>query len=571
MVSHRRRLLQVAVCAGAVLAPAASGRRQVREPSTRRSRGSSAPATRRPRETYLNILGANPLGMRLAGTEAEQAASRYVAAELQATSGLQQRAAASRCRWTRTSSRGAIVTVGARGMTASQFPGIPGTPPRGHHRRASYTSTTAPRPTSMPPVTCTGKVVLVDLEPGGGLAELARRRGHASRRPGRGLDLRSEQLPLVRHRPGRARLQRRRVHGRVGAVRLRLAAGRRLAQGPARGRARHGRPSRATWRSRRTTSPIRRPEASASTWSAELPGTSPDAGFVLVTSHIGRPLPLRPRRHGRAGLRADHGQGHAAERRQAEAHGGVPVHVREEYGYGNAYFDYLAGSWWAISHSHPDVGRRGRRRCSTWSASPGRVRRPSNTAPELAPWLRRVAAENARPAALGTRGLARTRARGTTAGRCSPPASRPSRWRRAETISGSATTRRGRPRRPSTGAYLRQAHAVRRSPAAQLDRGVLRTIWRRGHGASGRRSSRRCWTAPASTPPTCAGSCAPPSDFQEAANRFSARSSRIRTSHLPRVNRRLLGVVKDIETNLTGLSAWEDTRRTRTSRCCGTS
>ena len=72
----------------------------------------------------------------------------------------------------------------------------------------------------------------------------------------------------------------------------------------------------------------------------------------------------------------------------------------EEFGYGNSYFDYLTGAWWAISHAHPDwAGRAVAMLNLECFARPGAA--SANTSPELAQWLRADGEDQPRPAALG--------------------------------------------------------------------------------------------------------------------------------------------------------------------------
>jgi hypothetical protein len=552
MVRTVVRLLLVAVCAGAVLAPAASaGAKSVTfdQAVTRLVRAGYPQGA----ETYLNGLGANPLGMRLAGTEAEQAASRYVAAELQAM-GL------SNVRLEPVpvdayELGGASVTVGARGMTASQFPGIPGTPPQGITGQVVYVHDgTAADFDAAGDVT--GKVVLVDLNleavwlnsPGaeathrGALAVISTYGPNSypwyaiapdalGSNDGEYMD---GWAPFVY------------VATQDGDwIKDQLAAG----------------PVTVTVKSDVEITPhdFADPEAGGVGYNVvgELPGTSPDAGFVLVTSHIDA--------HFRCGL--DDTGALVSELTMAKAmlqSGAKPKRTvvflftcAEEYGYGNAYFDYLAGSWWAISHSHPEwAGKAVAMLNLECFARQGAA--TVDTAPELAPWLRRVAAKN--PGLLpwgldvsadksswddGWPMLASGVPSFTMA------AGGDDFWERYHTTWETKET--------VDWAYLgkltRFVGALQRS----LDRGVL------PYDLTARARSVRAAVQPAlldsaGVPAAeVRGLVRAAGDFQEAAVRFSARSSRIRTSHLPRVNRRLLGVVKDIEANLTGLSAWEDT------------
>ena len=87
---------------------------------------------------------------------------------------------------------------------------------------------------------------------------------------------------------------------------------------------------------------------------SDLPGTSKDGTFVLFGAH----------HDGYFHTATDDTDGIVAELLIAKAmikSGYQPKHtVRlmattgEDFGYVNSYFDWCIGSWWAISHSHPE-------------------------------------------------------------------------------------------------------------------------------------------------------------------------------------------------------------------------
>ena len=73
MMLRRLALLGLlVVCALALLAPGVAGATPTYDQAVKQLISDGYPQTI---ETYLNSLGANPLGFRLAGTDAEQAAS----------------------------------------------------------------------------------------------------------------------------------------------------------------------------------------------------------------------------------------------------------------------------------------------------------------------------------------------------------------------------------------------------------------------------------------------------------------------------------------------------------------
>jgi hypothetical protein len=504
-------------------------------------------------ETYLDSLGANPLGFRLAGTDAERAASAYVADELTAL-GLSN----VRLEPVPVDSyelRGAGVTIGDREMTASQFPGIPGTAPAGLTGEIVYAHDgTAADFDAAGDVH--GKIVLIDtyLE------------DFWLNSPGAEATLRGAKAVVATYGPhsypwyaiapdALGSNDGEYMDGWVPFVYVSRQDGDWLKAQIATG------VTTATVKSAVEIKPhdFADPEAGGVGYNvvAELPGTVDDGRFVLIASHLDA--------HFRCGL--DDTGALVSEMTMAKAmvqSGARPRHTvvflftcGEEYGYGNAYFDYLAGSWWAITHAHPSwAGKAVAMLNLECFARPGVA--TANTSPDLAGWLRRMA--KARPELLPW-GLDVTDTKSSwddgwpmlaagvpsftlAAGGDDFWERYHSTWETKETVDWHYLARLTRfvgalQRRLDVGVLpydlSARAHSIQAAvqPAWLLDAGVPAADVRRVD-----RASRR---------------------FLRSADAFAARKGAIKTGRRAVVNRRLLGVVSDIEASLTGLSAWEDT------------
>ncbi len=545
--------LLLLVCAVALLAPGAAGARTQGLTYDQAVDQLIADGYPQAIETYLNSLGANPLGMRLAGTEAEQAASRYLAAELKAM-GL------SNVRLEPVpvdayELGGAGVTVGAREMTASQFPGIPGTPAGGISGSVVYVHDgTAADFDAAGDVT--GKIVLVDLNleavwlnsPG---AEATHRGATAvistygpnsapwysiapnalGSNDGEYMDTWVPFVYIARQDGDwlKAQLE-------AGGVTTTVKSAVEV-----------------------TPHDFANPEAGGVGYNvvAELPGTASDDKFVLVTSHVDA--------HFRCGL--DDTGALVSEMTMAKAmmmSGARPKRTvvflftcAEEYGYGNAYFDYLSGAWWAISHEHPDWAGRAVGMLNLECFAREGVA-SVNTSPELASWLERKAAakRDLLPWGLevssdksswddGWPMLASGVPSFTMAAGGSDFWSRyHTTWETKETVDwqylGKLTRFVGALQRSLDGGLLPYDLPAR----ARFTSAAAQAPWLRAAGVPARDVN---------------GLMRAADGFQAAADRFAARKGSISPSHYTSVNGRLLGIVKDIETNLTGLSAWEDT------------
>ncbi len=544
-------LCVLVVCALALLAPGVAGAAtQTYDQAVEQLISDGYPQTI---ETYLDSLGANPLGFRLAGTDAEQAASRYLAAELK-DMGL------SNVRLEPVpvdayELLGASVTVGSRAMTASQFPGIPGTSPTGITGDVVYVHDgTAADFDAAGDVT--GKIVLVDTfledfwlnSPGaeatlrGATAVIATYGPHSypwysiapdalGSNDGEYMD---HWVPFVYISRQDGDWLKSRLESGTAAATVKSAV-------------------------EITPHDFDDPEAGGVGYNvvAELPGTSGDDGFVLVTSHQDA--------HFRCGL--DDTGALVAEMTMAKAmmmSGAKPKRTvvflltsGEEFGYGNSYFDYLTGAWWAISHTHPDwAGKAVAMLNLECFARPGAA--SANTSPELARWLRRVAKENddLLPWGMNVTAVKSSWDDGWPLLASGVPSFTMSAagddfweryhstWETKETISwqylGKLTRFVGAVQRKLDGGLLpydlpSRAQSVQASVQAPLLR------------AAG---------VPAAD---VTGLVRAADRFQAAAGRFAARKATIPTSRHAAVNKRLLDVVRDIDANLTGLSAFEET------------
>ena len=376
----------IVVCALALLAPttaAAAGG----APLTYDQAVDKLVATGYPQsiESYLNSLGAGPLGMREAGTDAEHAASDYLAAQLRSAGLKNVRLEAVPVDAYELS--GADVTVGGRVMTASQFPGIPGTPQNGITGNVVYVHDgTAQDFDAAGDVR--GKIVLVDLAldyfwlnmPGaeatarGATAVVATYGPHSfawysvapdalGSNDGEYMDA---YVPLVYV-----------ARSDGDWLKAQLAS---------------GQPVTATMHSNVKVTPYTKGGTGYNVL-AEIPGSVADGTKVLVASHQDA--------HFRAGV--DDTGAVATEMLMAKAmamSGYKPKRTivflftsAEEFGRSNSVYDYLIGSWYAISHTHTD-----------W---PGKVVGminleclakdgvlSINTTPDLGPWLQSAAAAN---------------------------------------------------------------------------------------------------------------------------------------------------------------------------------
>ena len=449
---------------------------------------------------------------------------------------------------------GASVTVGGREMTASQFPGIPGTPLAGITGEVVYVHDgTAADFDAAGDVT--GKVVLIDtfledfwLNSPGAEATL---RGATAVISTYGPNsypwyaiapdaLGSNDGEYMDHWVPFVYISRQDGDW----LKSRLAAG----------------ATTATVKSEVKVTPhdFDDPEAGGVGYNvvAELPGTSNDGKFVLVASHQDA--------HFRCGL--DDTGALVAEMTMAKAmmmSGARPKRTvvflltsGEEFGYGNSYFDYLTGAWWAITHTHPDwAGRAVAMLNLECFARPGAA--SANTSPELAQWLRRMAKANHDLLPWGM-DVAATKsswddgwpmlASGVPAFTMSAGGDDfweryHSTWETKETIDWQYL-----------GKLTRFVGAVQR----RLDGGLLPYDL-----PSRARSIQKSVQAPllraAGVPAADVTGLVRAADgFRSAADRFAARKGVIRTSRYGAVNQRLLKLVKDVEANLTGLSAWEE-------------
>jgi aminopeptidase YwaD len=109
-------------------------------------------------ETYLDSLGTSPLGFRLAGSSADNAAADYLLRQFKAMGLANVRLEPVPVDvW---DVRGASVSVGGRTMTASQFAGVPGTPATGVSGEVVYVKNGLAQ--DYAGLDVTGKIVLVD-------------------------------------------------------------------------------------------------------------------------------------------------------------------------------------------------------------------------------------------------------------------------------------------------------------------------------------------------------------------------------------------------------------------------
>ena len=109
-------------------------------------------------ETYLDSLGTSPLGFRLAGSSADNAAADYLLRQFKAMGLANVRLEPVPVDvW---DVRGASVTVGGRTMTGSQFAGVPGTPTNGLTGEVVYVKNGLAQ--DYAGLDVTGKIVLVD-------------------------------------------------------------------------------------------------------------------------------------------------------------------------------------------------------------------------------------------------------------------------------------------------------------------------------------------------------------------------------------------------------------------------
>jgi aminopeptidase YwaD len=504
-------------------------------------------------ETYLSSLGANPLGMRLAGTEAERAAGRYLADELRAMGLSNVRLEPVPVDTYELG--GASVTVGDREMTASQFPGIPGTPLSGISGNVVYVHDgTAAEFDAAGDVS--GKVVLVDLNLetvwlNSAGAEATHRGATAviSTYGPNSAPWYSIAPEALGSNDGEY------MDGWVPFVYIARQDGDWLKAQLEAG------VTTATMKSKVDVTPhdFSDPEAGGVGYNvvAELPGTSSDGRFVLVTSHQDA--------HFRSGL--DDTGAVVSEMTMAKAlmlSGAKPKNTvvflftsAEEFGYGNSYFDYLSGAWWAISHEHPDwAGKAVAMLNLECFARPGAA--TVNTAPELASWLKRTATANRSLLPWGLEVSSEKSswddgwpmlASGVPSFTMAAPGDDfwdryHSTWETKETIDWQYLAK-----------LTRFVGALQRS----LDGGLLPydlPARARSVGAAVQPALLRSAGVPAAD---VNGLVRAADGFQAAADRFAARKSAIRASRYATVNQELLNVVKDVEANLTGLSAWEDT------------
>jgi Iap family predicted aminopeptidase len=504
-------------------------------------------------ETYLDSLGAEPLGFRLAGTDAEHAASDYVAAQLRGM-GLKN-VRLEPVPVDAYTLLGASVTVGEREVTASQFPGIPGTPPAGISGGVVYVHDgTAADFDAAGDVH--GKIVLVDsaLEyfwlnsPGaeatvrGATAVILTYGPHSypwyavapdalGSNDGEYMDT---WVPLVY------------LSRQDGDwLKAQLESG----------------PVTATVASSVKVTPhdFDHPESGGVGHNvvAELPGTADDGSFVLVTSHLDA--------HFRCGL--DDTGALVAELTMAKAmvmSDAKPRHTvvflftcGEEFGYGNAYFDYLAGAWWAITHSHPDwAGKAVAMLNLECFARPGAA--TADTTPDLAKWLRTVAGQ--KPGLLPW-GLDVSPVKSSwddgwpllAAGVPSVTLAATgddfweryhSTWETKETVDWQYL-----------GRLTRFVGVLQRG----LDKGLLPyDLQARARAIQASVPADELRAAGLSTADVTSVTRAA-RGFKVAAARFTARKGSIPASRAPKVNEGLRSVIDEVCSNLTALSAWEDT------------
>ena len=338
-------------------------------------------------ETYFCSLGTNPeLGFRWAGTSAEHAVSERVAAEMRAV-GL------SSVRLEPVpvdvfEFEGASLTVGGRTMIASTIAGVPPSPAGGITAAVVYVrgGTAADLDAAG---NVAGKLVLVDAKPGSWWFSLPALEAGHRRAAGvictttpddpkyfsvddRALgsfdgqyDLGAPPWIYISRRDGdwlKAQLE-------DGVVTATLLLNEKVT--------------------------LARDGGTAYNVVGELPGSRGDNQLVVMAAHQDA--------HFRAGADDTGGLVNMlAIARAMRASGYRPgstvvflATVGEEFGYTDAYYDWLTGAWWAATRAHPDWAGRVRAMINLETQAVRGAPFTLTSTPELAPWLKELASRHA--------------------------------------------------------------------------------------------------------------------------------------------------------------------------------
>jgi len=499
-------------------------------------------------ETYLNSLGTNPLGMRPAGTAADNAAASYLADQLRA-------AGLSNVRLEGVpvdayDLKGADVTVGDRVMVASQFPGVRGTPAKGISGDVVYVGNgTAANFDAVGDVR--GKIVLVDLALD--YFWLNSPVAEATFRGATAVIMTTGPLSTTWYMVAPDALgsnDAECMDSHVPTVFVSTMDGGWLKQQLTAGVV------AATVHSDVRVTPYTKGGTGYNVL-AEIPGSARDGSKLLIVSHHDA--------HFRAGL--DDTGAVATEMLMAKAMKTSAYKPQrtvvflfttgEEFGYGNSYFDYLTGSWYAITHTHTDwpgkvVGMMNLE-CLAVAGSPLSV----NTSVDMASWLQAAIAANKSVlpwgASVGTPVSSWSDGYPLTAS--GVPAF-------TMAAAGSDFDLRYHTNYETQDAidwlYVGKVARFGKVLAGQLDAGLLPyDLKARADDVAASVTSGDLQNAgvPAAKVTRLTSAV---TAFRNAANSFAARKGSIPAKRYAAVNSGLLGVVKDIDANLSALSAWEE-------------
>ncbi|WP_162870107.1 M28 family peptidase [Kitasatospora cineracea] len=344
----------------------------------------------------INSYGDSAIGFRMAGAPADDAAANYIAAQftgLGASSVRKEPVPVDE--W---ALKGASVTVAGRTMTASQFPGVPGT---NGALMAPIVYVGPGRADDYADVDVTGKLVLVDIEFDdywfNMTGEEAKRRGAVGVVFTNGANT----APAHADPNGLASDESRWSRTGLPAVFVTTNDGnwlkKRLATNGAV-------PASVTSKVSVTMHNFANPSSGGVGYNvvAEIPGTDPNAKAIVVSAHHDA--------YFRGGLDDTAGVAQLLTIAKAMKMSGTQLKrpvifmatTGEEFGYTDTQYDYLAGAWWAATKSHSSSASDPAQR---WTGSDGRIAlviniedSPQQDSPliasatsDLAPWFASVA------------------------------------------------------------------------------------------------------------------------------------------------------------------------------------
>ena len=339
-------------------------------------------------EAYLDSLGTCPLGFRLAGTQADNAAAKYIAAQWKrmGLAGVSREPVPVDV-W---DVRGAAVRVGGRTMVASQFDGIPGTPPAGVDGQVVYAGN-GTRQDFDKAGDVTGKIALIDSDLDDYWLNMPA--GEATLRGAKA---------VVMTRGVNSSWWYRGLHGEKGV----LGAGE-ACYFPSYVPMVYISKTDGDW----LKAKLRKGPVEANVWSDVqvtmhqdggvgynvigcIEGSDPAAGPVVFVAH--HDCHFRPGINNTSGVATELLIAKAMKLSGYQPRRTVIFFstTAEEFGYTDCAYDFCIGSWWAATRAHPDWAGKAVATINLDAEATRGTRLDVNASPDLKPWLARTAGNN---------------------------------------------------------------------------------------------------------------------------------------------------------------------------------